>query len=54
MLSFRVMLWMCDSLDMSQTSSVQIHPRAACPHLQDQVVVRIWLTTPSPQEGIWL
>lgn len=52
--SFRVMLWMCDSLDGSQTSSLQIHPRAACPHLQDGVVVRIRLTTPSLQEGIWL
>lgn len=52
--SFRVMLGMCDRLDMSQTSSLQIHPRAACPQLRDQVVVRIWLTTPSPQEGIWL
>lgn len=31
--SFRMMLWICDSLDMSQTSSLQIHPRAACPQL---------------------
>lgn len=28
---FRVMLGTCDSLDMSQTSSLQTHPRAACP-----------------------
>lgn len=51
---FRVMLGMCDSLDMSQTSSLHTHPRATHPQPQGWVVVRRWLTTPNLQEGVQL
>ena len=51
---FKVMLRMCDSLDVSQTSSPQTHPRATVHLLQGQVMVRRRLTTPSPKEGVQL